>query len=130
MKNFSKRILTGGRLFSLKSTLMLLALSFFTPNVSAIEEKLEIFAQQLMEGLQGPLKIAVQPINKKEADLPAGTTLILEEQVSNAVQMAAFSRRILRTARERGCRCAGVVGGYSHQRNDRSYVWSCHWCTG
>jgi hypothetical protein len=100
MKNFSKRILTGEGLFSLKSTLMLLALSFFAPNVFAIEENLEVFAQQLMEGLEGPFKIAVQPINKKEADLPAGTTLILEEQVSNAVQMAAFNKGVQVVERE------------------------------
>ena len=100
MKNSSKRILTGGRLFSLKSTLMLLALSFFVPNVFAIETELEVFAQQLMEGLEGPFKIAVQPINKREADLPAGTTLILEEQVSNAVQMAAFNKGVQVVERE------------------------------
>ena len=100
MKNFSKRILTGEGLFSLKSTLMLLTLSFFAPNVFAIEENLEVFAQQLMEGLEGPFKIAVQPINKKEADLPAGTTLILEEQVSNAVQMAAFNKGVQVVERE------------------------------
>ena len=100
MKHSSKRILIGGRLFSLKSTLMLLALSFFVPNVFAIEAELEIFAQQLMEGLEGPFKIAVQPINKREADLPAGTTLILEEQVSNAVQMAAFNKGVQVVERE------------------------------
>jgi hypothetical protein len=42
----------------------------------------------------------VQPINKKEADLPAGTTLILEEQVSNAVQMAAFNKGVQVVERE------------------------------
>jgi len=98
--NTSQNAVPRKGLFPLKSTLMLLALSFFIPNVSAMEEDLNIFAEQLMEGLQGPMKIAIQPINKKEADLPAGTTLILEEQISNSVQMAAYAKGVQVVERE------------------------------